>query len=132
MLRFQMSKFRLGSNYTQLFEKTLFEATHSHLQDLYQELIAPFRERLNAKHLTIVPHGILHYLPFHALFDGTRYLIDDVFNLLCAEREYLRALLPQRIGRVGSTAYLGCPRCACSVYREGSAHRCGRPCKDRD
>ncbi len=77
MLRFQMSKFRLGSNYTQLFEKTLFEATHSHLQDLYQEVIAPFRERLDAKHLTIVPHGILHYLPFHALFDGTSYLIDE-------------------------------------------------------
>jgi CHAT domain-containing protein len=77
MLRFQMSKFRLGSSYTQLFEKPLFEATHSHLQDLYQELIAPFRDRLNTKHLTIVPHGILHYLPFHALFDGTRYLIDE-------------------------------------------------------
>ncbi|MGA8144997.1 MAG: CHAT domain-containing tetratricopeptide repeat protein [Candidatus Acidiferrales bacterium] len=77
MLRFQMSKFRLGPEYTRLFEKPLIEATHSHLQELFQELIGPLRDRLNAKHLTIVPHGVLHYLPFHALFDGKRYLIDE-------------------------------------------------------
>jgi CHAT domain-containing protein len=26
--------------------------------------------------LTIVPHGLLHYLPFHALFDGESYLLE--------------------------------------------------------
>ena len=47
-----------------------------------------------------------------ALFDRR------VFNLLCAEREHLRALLPQRVALVGTTAYLGRPRFARSVYRE--------------
>jgi len=26
-------------------------------------------------HLVVVPHDVLHFLPFHALFDGERYLI---------------------------------------------------------
>lgn len=35
---------------------------------LYDRLIAPLRRAIgNAKHLTIVPHGALHYLPFNAL-----------------------------------------------------------------
>src|SRR5262249_40078487 len=28
-------------------------------------------------HILIVPHGSLHFLPFHALYDGERYLIDS-------------------------------------------------------
>ncbi|HKR94455.1 MAG TPA: CHAT domain-containing protein, partial [Candidatus Angelobacter sp.] len=38
---------------------------------------APFRKELTAEHLIIVPHAFLHYLPFHALSDGGKYLIDD-------------------------------------------------------
>lgn len=77
MLHFQMAKFHLGTEYTEQFERPLLEAAQTHLSELYQELIAPLRERLDAGHLVIVPHGVLHYLPFHALFDGERYLIDD-------------------------------------------------------
>jgi CHAT domain-containing protein len=40
-------------------------------------LIAPVRHLLSAEHLIIVPHTFLHYLPFHALTDGKRHLIDD-------------------------------------------------------
>jgi CHAT domain-containing protein len=49
----------------------------THLGNLYSELVAPLRIRLNCRHLVIVPHGALHYVPFHALFDGARYLIDS-------------------------------------------------------
>jgi CHAT domain-containing protein len=77
MLRFQLSKFRLGSEYIRTFEKNLLDATRSHLHGLYQELIAPLRDRLGIRHLIIVPHGALHYVPFHALFDGNEYLIDS-------------------------------------------------------
>jgi len=77
MLRFQLSKFRLGPDYVRSFERTLLDATRLHLEELYQELIAPLRDRLAASHLIVVPHGVLHYLPFHALFDGNEYLIDS-------------------------------------------------------
>jgi CHAT domain-containing protein len=78
MFDFQIGKFRLGGDYARSFEKPLFEAARKHLQNLYGELIAPVRSRLNGRHLVVVPHGVLHYLPFHALFDGERYLIDSI------------------------------------------------------
>jgi CHAT domain-containing protein/tetratricopeptide (TPR) repeat protein len=76
LLRFQLSKFRMGSTYTQRFEQPLLQATHSHLESLYAELIAPLRAHLQAKHLIFVPHGPLHFLPFHALKNGDSYLCD--------------------------------------------------------
>jgi CHAT domain-containing protein len=46
------------------------------LQKLYQLLLAPVAEKIAAyEQLIIVPHGSLHYLPFHALHDGRSYLI---------------------------------------------------------
>jgi CHAT domain-containing protein/tetratricopeptide (TPR) repeat protein len=76
LLRFQLSKFRMGATYTQRFEQALLQATHSHLEALYRELIAPLHSHLQAKHLIFVPHGPLHFLPFHALKNGDAYLCD--------------------------------------------------------
>jgi CHAT domain-containing protein/Tfp pilus assembly protein PilF len=78
LLQFQLSKFRLGTDYIRNFEAALRAATHSHLRQLYEELIAPVWAKLQAKHLVIVPHDFLHYLPFHALHDGSRFLIDKI------------------------------------------------------
>jgi CHAT domain-containing protein len=76
LLRFQLSKFSLGPDYVRSFHEALFRASRAHLQDLYRELIAPISDHISASHLIIVPHGLLHSLPFHALFDGEKYLID--------------------------------------------------------
>jgi len=54
--------------------------TEAHLDSavtLYQWLLEPLRPQLKTPHLVIIPHNILHYLPFAALTDGERYLIDD-------------------------------------------------------
>ena len=38
------------------------------LADLYEMLVKPVEKEISAKkHLVVVPHGMLHYLPFHAL-----------------------------------------------------------------
>jgi CHAT domain-containing protein/predicted negative regulator of RcsB-dependent stress response len=76
LLQFQLSKFRLNPQYLERFHDSLVEATQSHLKELYDELIAPVASRLKAHHLIFVPHGLLHYVPFHALFDGKQHLID--------------------------------------------------------
>jgi CHAT domain-containing protein len=76
LLRFQLSKFRMGAAYAHRFEKPLLAATQGHLEALYAELIAPIREQLQATHLIFVPHGALHFLPFHALRNGDEYLCD--------------------------------------------------------
>ncbi len=77
MLQFQLSKFRLGPAYTERLEETLLASTLLHLQALYRELAAPLRQLLKVSHLVIVPHGILHHVPIHALHDGSGYLIDQ-------------------------------------------------------
>ena len=78
MLHLQISKFRLGADYVRTFEKPLLDAMQGHLSQLYDEVFAPVRGHLQASHVVIVPHGVLHYLPFHALHDGSGYLIDSL------------------------------------------------------
>jgi len=47
------------------------------LYQLHQLLIKPLEERMvGYSKLIIVPHDSLHYLPFHALYDGHSYLIE--------------------------------------------------------
>ena len=70
LLRFQLSKFRLGPDYAARFHALLLEAANAHLRTLYENLIAPLETFLNAAHLIVAPHEFLHYLPFHALLDG--------------------------------------------------------------
>lgn len=76
LLRFQIAKFRMGATYTQRFEQPLLAATQSHLASLHNELIAPIAAHLSTNHLIFVPHGPLHFLPFHALNSGDSYLCD--------------------------------------------------------
>ena len=70
-LRLQMDKFLLGSSYVKDYSTQLREATDRRLAELYVELIQPLANLLDSKHLIIVPHDILHYLPFHAFLNGT-------------------------------------------------------------
>lgn len=77
LLRFQISKFRMGTGYTRQFEKTLLDTITAHLKSLHGELIAPLREHLESKRLIFVPHGPLHFLPFHALKDERGYLCES-------------------------------------------------------
>jgi len=76
LLRFQIAKFRMGAAYTERFAQPLLAATQSHLESLYNELIAPIAAQLTTKHLIFVPHGPLHFLPFHAVRSGDAYLCD--------------------------------------------------------
>lgn len=76
LLQFQLSKFHLNPQYLETFRDSLIRTTQAHLKELYDELIAPISPRLKASHLIVVPHGLLHYVPFHALFDGSQHLID--------------------------------------------------------
>lgn len=57
------------------------------LQRLYELLFAPLQQMVKPyTRLIIVPHGLLHQLPFHALYDGTAYLIEQhaISYLPCA------------------------------------------------
>jgi CHAT domain-containing protein len=48
------------------------------LQRLYSLLIEPLGVHSDRKQqLVIIPYGALHYLPFHLLYDGSQYLIEQ-------------------------------------------------------
>jgi CHAT domain-containing protein len=66
----------MGAAYAQRFEKPLLQATQGHLEALYRELLSPLEAHLHEKRLVFVPHGALHFLPFHALRAGDSYLCD--------------------------------------------------------
>jgi CHAT domain-containing protein len=55
------------------------QASRQMLNKLYQLLIAPVAALLPppSGSLTIIPYGPLHLLPFHALYDGSRFLVED-------------------------------------------------------
>ena len=109
LLQFQLSKLRLGPEYTETFEKTFLAATQEHLRQLYQELIAPVEQRLRGSHLIVVPHDLLHHLPFGALFNGERYLIDS-FSVSYAPSASIYALCRGRASRNdGDSLLLGIP-----------------------
>jgi CHAT domain-containing protein/tetratricopeptide (TPR) repeat protein len=76
MLQFQFSKFRLGTDYLTTFEQSLLTTTQAHLHEIFKELLAPAWPELHGRRLVIVPHGALHYVPFHALYDGEQYVTD--------------------------------------------------------
>jgi predicted negative regulator of RcsB-dependent stress response len=77
LLQFQLSWARPGmGDGSRGSREALLSATQAHLAELYQELLAPLRGRLEAEHLIFVPHDLLHYVPFHALHDGREHLID--------------------------------------------------------
>ena len=109
LLQFQMSKFRLDAKYLSTFTEPLLDATQAHLKNLYQELIAPIRRRLNSKHLVFVQHGLLHYVPFHALHDGESYLIDR-FSVSYAPSASVYALCQSKpANTTGDPLILGVP-----------------------
>lgn len=75
-LRFQMNKFSYGHAYRSRHVAVLLQSVNAVLHTLYTHLLAPLPEIHNAEHLIVVPHGLLHYVPFHALWQNGRYLIE--------------------------------------------------------
>ncbi len=108
-LRFQMAKPRLGVDYVRAFEGALLETINNCLHEFYTQLMEPIRSRLKTSHLIIVPHGALHHLPFHALFDGAKYLIDD-FTISYAPSASIYTFCHSRSANTdGSALILGVP-----------------------
>ncbi len=58
--------------------RSLIHLAQRILQRLYALLIEPLAlQRHDRQRLVIVPYGALHYLPFHLLYDGSAYLIEQ-------------------------------------------------------
>jgi CHAT domain-containing protein len=76
MLDFHVSGMKVKALRRRGDQQSKLAAITARLQELYRRLVEPLISKLRGNRLIIVPHGILHYVPFHALHDGTQHLID--------------------------------------------------------
>lgn len=109
LLQFQLAKFRLGTEYTSAFHQSLLESTKSHLRNLHDELLGPIREGLEADHLLIVPHGPLHYVPFHALLKDDCYVIDDFTVSYAPSASIYSVCANKKVNTSGGALLMGVP-----------------------
>ncbi len=78
-LQFQINRaLRPGAREGGTRARRLLQDARAELGDLETMLMAPLRRLIPAgDRLLIVPHGPLHMLPFHALWDGRHYLVEE-------------------------------------------------------
>lgn len=99
-LRFQIEKFNYGPDYVEGHFGQLRRGANETLHQFYKLVFAPLEAMLTTERLIVIPHGALHYVPFHALTDGSHYLIErfeisyapsaSVFKLCRARRDSAR------------------------------------------
>ncbi|CAK0752067.1 CHAT domain-containing protein [Gammaproteobacteria bacterium] len=80
----QINTFRLDAtdleNNIRIFREQIEnrnEGIKNQAQKLYNQLFAPLITYIKSRELLIIPHGVLHYLPFTALHDGKDYIIQN-------------------------------------------------------
>ncbi len=71
---FHLSKFQRTEPVS---EDAVLHATRKNLTKLADIVLAPIAEHLTAKRLVIIPHGVLHHLPVHALPWGDGWVADE-------------------------------------------------------
>lgn len=73
---FQLGALRHGAVSLRDHLPKLADRARHHLSRLYDLLMRPIESRLGARRLVVVPHRVLHYVPFHALYDGSSHVIE--------------------------------------------------------
>jgi CHAT domain-containing protein len=75
-LQFQINSLRYGAARMRNHLDELTKRTRHHLGDLYNLLLEPVEKYIGERRLVVVPYRALHYVPFHALHDGSGYVIE--------------------------------------------------------
>jgi tetratricopeptide (TPR) repeat protein len=81
-LAIEWDRFRADPDFVKRHLSRMERSAAGLLQRLYKVLIAPLEANLSVgqsqetPRLAIVPHDLLHQVPFHALYDGQRYLLE--------------------------------------------------------
>lgn len=80
-------------------------------QSLYDLLIRPIESKLHAAdHICVIPHGSLHFIPFHALHDGAQFLIEQTPVSYAPSATTLNENLSRQFIPVGKVLALGDPQ----------------------
>ncbi|GAB4430796.1 MAG: CHAT domain-containing protein [Chloroflexi bacterium OHK40] len=76
-LRFQTDTMRGPAGRKPAHQAQLLRRARHYLSALYDALLRPLAPWIGPRRLVVVPDRALHYVPFHALFDGERYVIEE-------------------------------------------------------
>jgi CHAT domain-containing protein len=75
-LRFQLDALRYGAERLHAHLAQLTHRVRHYLSTLYDTLLRPLEDKLGDRRLVVAPYRALHYVPFHALYDGVGYVIE--------------------------------------------------------
>jgi CHAT domain-containing protein len=77
---------------------------------LYRRLLEPVRSQIHGDRLLIVPHGVLHYLPFVALRSSAgRWVVEDFALATLPSASVLRYLADKSVGASNRALVVGNP-----------------------
>jgi CHAT domain-containing protein len=103
----QWDRLTAGTEMPEKHMALLEKSARRTLFTLYEKLFEPLEKFIEDEGLVVVPHGPLHGTPFHALFDGERYLIDR-FEVSYAPSARVYSLCRERTPRrMGSVLSMG-------------------------
>lgn len=82
----------------------------AHAERLYRRLLEPVRSQIHGDRLLIVPHGVLHYLPFVALRSSAgRWVVEDFALATLPSASVLRYLADKSVGASNRALVVGNP-----------------------
>lgn len=108
-LRFQLGALRHGAARMRAHLPDLTLRARHYLGQLYDLLLRPIEELLGNRRLVVVPYRALHYIPFHALYDGRGYVIERCEVCYAPSASVLRQCLAQPRGELHQALLLGVP-----------------------
>jgi CHAT domain-containing protein len=93
-------------------DKSDMAAIQIYLEQLYQGLIAPIKDDLHTQVVGVVPHGVLHRLPFNALINEQQEFFGDKYRLFtlpgASVLRFVQEQTQQFAARAGVSQYNYC------------------------
>lgn len=106
-LQFQFDAMRYGAASLGAAVEELKRRADFYLERLNEKLLAPLAAFYKNRNLVIVPVGALHYVPFHALYDGAAYQIRRREISYAPSATVWRLLASKPIRKLGNALLLG-------------------------
>jgi CHAT domain-containing protein len=88
-------------------QKLAAERLRRHAQAIYEALVRPLERLFSGKRLVVIPADFLHYLPFQALHDGEKFLVEKLEITYAPSLAVLQSCLSRKITAPESALLVG-------------------------
>lgn len=104
-LHFQFNAFRVARSHLGKFLDQIRSKIQRIVSQMHDLLISPLQRYIKDEIVTIIPSGLLNYVPFAALWDGDRYLVQR-YELRTAPSAHVAQRLRRKGGRKLRSTFL--------------------------